>query len=123
MTDTWGGARKIYTGSRGMYDAVLAGCPELFPRILDAFHLAAAIGISEGKRKTFQRVQPEILNMYSVDPEEVLGPLIIAQNPDASPNDRYNMLQEFAEYGIEQIHREVQDTAAFDPSPYINLDG
>jgi hypothetical protein len=106
-----------------MYDAVTAQCPELFPRMLDAFHLATAIGINEGKRKAVQRNTPEILNMYSVDPDEVIGPLIVSLFPDASPNDRYNMLQEFAEYGIEQIHREVQDTATFDPSPYLDLDG
>jgi hypothetical protein len=119
MSGAWGGAAKVYTGSRHMYEAVQKQCPELFPRILDAFHLAAAIGISEGGRKPFQRDTPEILNMYSVDPDEVLGPLLVALFPDTSGNERYNMLMEFAEYGIERIYQEVRDTATFDPSPYL----
>lgn len=122
MSDAWGGAAKVYTGSRQMYEAVQGQCPELFPRILDAFHLAAAIGIIEGKRKTFQRTGPEILNMYSVDPEEVIAPLLVALFPDASGDERYGMLLEFAEYGMERIYQEVQDTASFDPTPYL-LDG
>jgi hypothetical protein len=125
MSDMWGGAAKVYTGSRHMYEAVQRQCPELFPRILDAFHLAAAIGISaidipeQHGRKPFQRETPEILNMYSVDPDEVLGPLLVALFPDTSGNERYNMLMEFAEYGIERIYQEVRDTATFDPSPYL----
>jgi hypothetical protein len=102
-----------------MYETVVRECPELFPRMLDAFHLSAAIGIMEGKRKTFSRQGPEIFNMYSVDPEEVLGPLLVSLYPDASATDRYQMLLEFAEYGIELVHEEVRLTATFDPSRYL----
>lgn len=116
----WGGATKVYTASRQKYDTVHNECPELFPRMLDAFHMAAAIGIKEGKRKPFERQTPEILNMYSVDPDEVIGPLIAFLYPDASATDRYTMLLEFAEFGIEKIHEEVRATATFDPTPYLD---
>lgn len=119
MSDAWGGAAKVYTGSREMYETVQRRCPELFPRILDAFHLAVAIGIIDERRKPFQRTGPEILNMYSVDPDDVFAPLLMALFPEASGNERYNMLMEFAEYGIERIYQEVRDTATFDPSPYL----
>jgi hypothetical protein len=120
MSAAWGGATKVYTASRNMYETVVAECDELFPRMLDAFHLAAAIGIAEGKRKTFSRQGPEIFNMYSVDPEGVLEPLLMSLYPDASATDRYQMLLEFAEYGIEIIFDEVTQTATFDPTPYVS---
>jgi hypothetical protein len=119
MASAWGGARKVYTASRQMYEAVTAECPEVFPRMVDAFHLAAAIGIVDGKRKEFKREPPEILNMYSVDPEEVIAPVLMSLFPGASATDRYAMLLEFAEYGIEQIHQEVVETATYDPTPYL----
>lgn len=123
MSAAWGGATKVYTASRNMYETVVAECGELFPRMLDAFHLAAAIGIVEEKKKAFSRQGPEIFNMYSVDPEEILEPLLMSIYPNASATDRYQMLLEFAEYGIEVIFDEVTQTATFDPGPYLGDDG
>jgi hypothetical protein len=119
VSDGWGGARKVYTASRRMYDTVTSECPEVFPRMVDAFHLAAAIGVAAGSRKQFKREPPEILNMYSVDPDEVIAPVLMSLYPEASANDRYTMLLEFAEYGIERIHQEVVETATFDPTPFL----
>jgi hypothetical protein len=115
----WGGATKVYTASREMYDTVVNECPEIFPRMVDAFHLSVAIGLASGRRKSFERKPPEILNMYSVDQEEVIAPLLASLHPDASATDRYTMLQEFAEHGIEVIYDEVRATASFDPTPYL----
>lgn len=116
----WGGATKVYTASRKMYETIINECPELFPRMLDAFHMSVAIGVQTGNMKPFERQPPEILNMYSVDPEEVIGPLLASLYPDASATDRYTMLLEFAEYGIEEIYNEVVATATFDPTPFLD---
>lgn len=117
----WGGATKVYTASRAMYDTVVNEVPELFPRMVDAFHMAAAIGLVEGQRKAFDRQTPEIANMYSVDTAQVLAAAIEAAHPDASANDRYQLLLEYAEHGIAIIHDEVQATASFDPTPYLDV--
>lgn len=116
----WGGATKVYTASRPMYDTVVNEVPELFPRMVDAFHMAAAIGLIEGGTKPFERQTPEIANMYSVDPAQVLATAIQAAHPDASATDRYQLLLEYAEHGIAIIHDEVQATASFDPTPYLD---
>jgi len=117
---SWGGAAKVYTASREMYEQVTQACPEVFSRMVDAFHMAVAIGIKEGKSKTFKREGPEILNMYSVDPDDVLGPLLCELFPDKSATERYESLLELAEYGIERIHQEILQTATFDPTAYMS---
>jgi len=119
----WGGATKVYTASRAKYDGVVNEVPELFPRIVDAFHMAAAVGIARGQRKEFERQTPEIANMYSVDPAQVLSAVITELHPEASATDRYQLLLEYAEFGIGVIHEEVEATASFDPLPYLDIDG
>lgn len=116
----WGGAAKIYSGSRDKYPTVVNEVPELFPRIIDVFHMAAAVGIVRGQLQPFERQTPEIGNMYSADPAQVLSALIAELHPEASAADRYQLLLEYAEYGIQVIHEEVEATASFDPTPYLD---
>ena len=115
----WGNASKVYTASREKYDRITAESPDIFPRIIDVFHMAAAVGLALGQRQAFERQTPEIANMYSVDGEQVLAAVITAQHPEASADVRYKLLLEYAEYGVAVIDEEVQATGTFNPLPYF----
>lgn len=119
----WGGATKVYTASRDKYEALTdseSGVPEAFPRFVDVFNFAAALGIARGQRQPFSKDGPEILNMYSVDAEGVLGPLLMALHPNAPSQERYHMLLEYAEWGVNILWNEWKATGTVDPAAYID---
>lgn len=106
----WGGASKVYTFKYETYKRLVDPAdPHKFSRNVDAFHAAVAVGIrlkvtalSEGKGRE------ELLNMYSVDQDEVLWAVISALHPEASGTERFEKLMGYADFGIERLEEEFK---------------
>ncbi|MCZ7393374.1 MAG: hypothetical protein ABOK23_09075 [Candidatus Methanoperedens sp.] len=79
----------------------------LFHEQRDAWRLGAALGIvlnqseRKGKRETFQ-------NINSLDPEGIFAAIMIGLYPDITPEERAKKLVDSAEWGINQIHHQVE---------------
>jgi hypothetical protein len=102
----WGGAIKVYTTAREAYSALVdADDPRKFGRNVDAFHVAAAIGIRLGTTLpggTGER-REELLNVYTIDPDGILWTILSARHPEASGNERFEKLMDYADRGIRQL--------------------
>jgi len=86
---------------------------DYFKDIRHMWMLGAALGIStgntydEGKRETFE-------NVNSLDPEGVLGAIMLGLYPDLTPKERVSKLVGHAEWGIRELHkREKNGTLNF----------
>ena len=97
----FGGAKKVMINpeSKKIYRKF---CDEekFFPRYVDLFHFAAAIGIRLGKRKELGERVEEFVNVYSIDQEDVFETLLKELHPEADGVKRLKLLEEYAEAGI-----------------------
>jgi hypothetical protein len=103
----WGSASKVYTTKYDIYKRLVdTDNPHKFARQIDAFHTAVAIGIR--LKKTVEplgskKSREELVNVYSIDPDGILWAAISALHPDSSGSERYELLMNYADYGIERL--------------------
>ena len=105
----WGGASKVYTTKRDAYNKLVdANNSNKFSRQIDAFHAAAAIGIRLGipKSTEYSESREELVNVYSIDPDGILWALISSLHYEASGDERFKKLMNYADYGIEKLAKE-----------------
>ncbi len=105
----WGGANKIYTTKRDAYNKIVdSDNSNKFSRQIDAFHAAVAIGIRTGLAASteYGENREELANMYSIDQEGILWALISSLHYDASGDERFKKLMNYADYGIERLAEE-----------------
>lgn len=106
----WGGASKVYTTKRDAYNKLVdSDNPNKFSRQIDAFHAAVAIGIQLGipKSTDYSENREELINVYSIDPDGILWALISSLHYEASGDERFKKLMNYADYGIERLAEEV----------------
>ena len=105
----WGGANKIYTTKRDAYNKIVdSDNSNKFSRQIDAFHAAVAIGIRSGLAGSteYNENREELANMYSIDPEGILWALISSLHFEASGDERFKKLMNYADYGIQRLAEE-----------------
>jgi len=105
----WGGANKIYTTKRDAYDKIVdSDNSNKFSRQIDAFHAAVAIGIRLGVSDSteYGENREELANMYSIDPEGILWALISSLHFEASGDERFKNLMNYADHGIQRLAEE-----------------
>jgi len=105
----WGGANKIYTTKRDAYNKIVdSDNSNKFSRQIDAFHAAVAIGIRAGVADSteYSENREELANMYSIDPEGILWALISSLHFEASGDERFKKLMNYADYGIQRLAEE-----------------
>lgn len=107
---TWGGAAKIYTRKRKFYDELTdPKNPIKLPRLMDTFHVAAAIGLRlDQADESTEASREELINVYTIDPDSVLWLLMSAREPEASGQERFEKLVAYAEYGVERLAEEFR---------------
>lgn len=106
----WGNASKVYTAERTSYNRIVdSQDPHKFSRMVDAFHASAALGLrlnlsspQEGRQKD------ELLNVYSIDPEQIFWALLSAMNMEASGAQRFEILMAYADSGVRKIAEEFE---------------
>jgi hypothetical protein len=105
----WGGASKVYTTEYVAYKRIVdSDDPHKFARQIDAFHAAASIGI---RLKTIPspdttKHREELVNVYSIDPDDVLWAAVSALHPEASGAERFEKLMNYADFGIQRLDEE-----------------
>ena len=106
----WGGTAKIYTKKRRLFDELTdPKNPKKLPRLMDTFHVAAALGIRLGRADLLaEGPREELINVYTVDSEGVLWLLMSSLYPDASGQERFEKLVAHAEYGVERLAEEYR---------------
>lgn len=104
----WGGAAKIYTKKRRLYDELTdPKNPKKLPRLVDTFHVAAALGIRLGRLDSLaEGPRQELINVYSVDNDGVFWLLMSSLYPEASGQERFEKLMAHADYGVERLAEE-----------------
>ena len=105
----WGGANKIYTTKRDAYNKLVdSDNSNKFSRQIDAFHTAVAIGVRAGiiNPTEYNENRVELVNLYSIDPEGILWALISSLHKEASGDERYKKLMNYADYGIQRLSEE-----------------
>ncbi len=105
----WGGASKIYTTKRGAYNKIVdSDNSNKFSRQIDAFHTAVAVAIRIGITNSteYNENREELANMYSIDPDGILWALISSLHYEASGDERFKQLMNYADYGIQRLSEE-----------------
>jgi hypothetical protein len=104
----FGGSPKVYASddTKPLYNMFVDEL-KMFPSMSDLFHLCAAIGIRQDKRTEIKE-KYEMLNVYSIDKEDIFETLLESMMPDVAPEQRLVALQEYAETGILYL-KEVYD--------------
>lgn len=105
----WGGASKVYTTKRDAYNKLVASDnSNKFSRQIDAFHTAVAIGIRVGTTISteYSENREELVNVYSIDPDGILWALISSLHYEASGDERFKKLMNYADCGIQRLAEE-----------------
>ena len=106
---------KVYTALKDEYEAIKKWNPKYNNTIV--FHIAAAIGIRDGKQKEIKGKRTDLINVPEVDTSKYLRSLIMATNPDLE-NEDYDSekffieLEKYAEYGVTVLHNEFEKSGA-----------
>lgn len=109
------GIPKVYASKETKpYYNFLVDDQELFPSIADLFHLATAIGLRQDIRTPIGS-KDELLNVYTIDKEDLLETLLEAKMPQSTGEERLQALQEYAETGILYLK------AQFDKEHRLNI--
>lgn len=105
----WGGASKVHTTKRDAYNKVVdSENSNKFSRQVDAFHAAVAIGVRLGNLSSNENSEnrEELLNVYSIDPDGILWAIISSLHHEASGDERFKKLMQYADNGIERLAEE-----------------
>ena len=73
---------------------------QLFFQYKDLFHFAAALGIRLGRREKAKK-EVELGRVTNIDPDNIFEILLEEIHPDADGKKRLELLQEYAEAGIQ----------------------
>lgn len=115
------GTHNIDTSSKKLYDAIRERRGDLFPEQRFLFQIAAAVGIKEGKRKELEGETHTLLkSSQDFDPHDVLKSLMEEKYPDKKEKNQLEILEEYAEAGIEIIHEKIKKTGTFDIESYLD---
>jgi hypothetical protein len=75
---------------------------------IHAFQIGAAIGILTNSRKALEGTPINFGNVYSLDNGNVLESVLLTRHPEAKTGkDRLELLQQYAESGIDVLYQEV----------------
>lgn len=88
-----------------MYDDLMRR--KIMASLVDLFHLSAAIGISFGERKPITGPE-ELVNVYSIDKDNVFSTLLEEMFPDMQPEQRLDILEEYSEAGIRYLSQQAE---------------
>jgi hypothetical protein len=97
--------------ARAMYDGLIDR--RVTASIVDLFHLSAAIGIVFGERRPIDK-QVELLNVYTIDKENIFSTLLEEMHPELSPEQRLGVLLEHAEIGIRYLQQQYEKYGTID---------
>src|SRR2546427_5643330 len=107
MLEKFGGEGKVYyseDSERKVNDLIKR---RIVQQKIHAFQIGAAIGILLNDRKTI-RNPVNFGNVYSLDNGNALESVIIVRHPDAKTGkERLELLQEYAEAGIEILYQDA----------------
>jgi len=107
MNEAFGTIRTIpasKTAKTQMKQMVKKG---LFKEQRDAWRLGASLGISKGQRKESKK-RETFQNVNSLDPDGIFAAIMLGLHPDMEPEERINMLADYAEWGINEIFHQSE---------------
>ena len=105
----WGGASKVSTSQRASFDRLAdTDNPHKFDRLFDVFHTAAALGICLHGRAEPGGKREELMNVYSMDPDGVLWAVMSGRYPEASSQERFELLMAHADWGVQRLAEEYE---------------
>ena len=117
----FGGAAKLYASktTKPHYNFFVDDL-KIFPSMVDLFHLCAAIGIRQDKRTPITE-RDELLNVYSIDKEDIFEALLEFRMPGEPGETRLQALQEYAETGIQYLRQTYDREHQLDWTYLLNL--
>lgn len=108
---------RVFTASKKKYEELSTN---LGYKNQTLFDLAAAIGISRNELKESSSDWEELLNLYSVDKDEILRSILKLMYKEEEEHIIIKKLQEHAEAGIDIIYNDWNKTGNFDIDRYYS---
>ena len=107
MLEKFGGEGKVYYSEESERKVNELIKRRIVQQKIHAFQIGAALGILLNQRKAVEN-PVNFGNVYSLDNGNVLESVILIKHPEASSGkDRLNLLQEYAEGGIDLLYTEA----------------
>ena len=114
---------KMYTGLKKKYDEIKKWNPRYNNTIM--FHIAAAIGLKEGKKvKKITGKKKDLINVPEVDTSKYLRSLLMVIEPKLA-GEEYDSeklfieLEKYAEYGLSVLYGELEKSGAISIKKHI----
>jgi len=114
---------RIQTGLKKEYEDIRKWNPNYNNTVM--FHIAAAIGLKEGKKvKKITGKKKDLINVPEVDTSKYLRSLLIAIEPEFAGKDYdspelFTELEKYAEYGLKTLHNELMENGTISLKKYI----